>query len=90
MIKGVNRQIVEVNDTGSPYFDKIFFVLSVNAEAKSGTELNCEMRRLLETYDMQTPVSAGRKRRGTLRRVLTLVGAAAAGAAAILLLAPYF
>lgn len=25
MIKGVNRQVVEVNDTGSDYFEKIMF-----------------------------------------------------------------
>lgn len=25
MIKGINRQVVEVNDTGSDYFEKIMF-----------------------------------------------------------------
>lgn len=89
MIKGVNRQIVEVNDTGSPYFEKIFFILSANAAEKNGAELHCEMRRLLDTYDMKTPVLAGRKKRGFLRRALSLLGAAAAGAAAILLIAPF-
>lgn len=90
MIKGVNRQIVEVNDTGSPYFEKIFFILSANAAEKNGTELHCEMRRLLDTYDMKTPVFAGRKKHGIFRRALPFLGAAAAGAAAILIIYPFF
>lgn len=90
MIKGVNRQIVEVNDTGSPYFEKIFFILSANATEKSGAELHGEMRRLLGSYDLKTPVLAGRQKRCRWRKALLLLGAAAGGACTALLLSPLF
>lgn len=89
MIKGVNRQIVEVNDTGSPYFEKIFFILSPNAAEKSSPELHGEMRRVLGGYDLQSPVFAGKRTR-RLKKLLTLLCAAAAGAGAALLITPLF
>lgn len=89
MIKGVNRQIVEVNDTGSPYFEKIFFILSANAAEKSSGAVQGEMRKLLDTYDLKTPVRVtGRK--GRAKRALKLLGAAAAGACAAMIIPPLF
>ena len=35
MIKGINRQVVEVNDTGSDYFEKIMFFVKPEYESIS-------------------------------------------------------
>lgn len=80
MIKGVNKQIVEVNDTGSPFFDKILFILSAAAAEKTDIEIFEHMHKLLNTYDLTSPVFSARKKRQRLKTAAAFLLTAAAGA----------
>ena len=42
MIKGINKRIIEVNDTGSEYFEKVLFIVKDN---------NADLRRLKNEAD---------------------------------------
>ncbi len=35
MIKGINRQMIEILDTGNPYFEKAFLVVQTGMDANS-------------------------------------------------------
>lgn len=51
MLKGVNKQIIEINDTGSDYFEKILFFVKPAyyslAHSKLETGAKCYMEELL-------------------------------------------
>lgn len=40
MIKGVNRQIIEISDTGSPYFERALLVVQSNMSAAEQQNLH--------------------------------------------------
>ena len=44
MIKGINRQILEVTNPESPYFDKILFFVSADGGAASEEKLRGEAK----------------------------------------------
>lgn len=46
MIKGVNKQILEVTNTESPYFEKIIFFVRPEAQNKNPDTLQKEARKL--------------------------------------------
>lgn len=46
MLKGVNKQIIEVTNPPSPYFDKIIFIVSANGSQKSQSDLEKEAENL--------------------------------------------
>ncbi len=47
MVKGVNRQIIEVNNIGSPYFDKAVFYLKPGVRILPEEISSREIQRLL-------------------------------------------
>lgn len=48
MIKGINKRIIEVNDTGSEYFEKVLFIVKDNnADLRS---LKNEADRVVNAY----------------------------------------
>ena len=58
MIKGVNRQMIEVTHTGSPYFERAFLV--VRGDATTDEEkLNCMAQKVVE----QAATYSGLRRR---------------------------
>ena len=66
MIKGVNRQMIEVTHTGSPYFERAFLVM--RGDAPTDEE---QLRRMAEKVVEQAGTYAGLRRqkwRQTLRR----------------------
>lgn len=46
MIKGVNKQIIEVTNTQSPYFEKIIFFVSANGKNQSLDSLQKEAEKI--------------------------------------------
>ncbi len=84
VIKGINRQMIEIADTGSPYFERALLVLQGEADADQET-----LRR--EAHDLlRRASSCGHLRRRYYRhwisRILLMLGSAAAGALLTLLL----
>ncbi len=78
MIKGVNRQMIEVTHTGSPYFERAFLV--VRGEGAPSEE---GLHRLAEKVVRQAETYAGLKQqrwRRHLRQGVLCVTSAAAGA----------
>ena len=78
MIKGINRQIIEISDTGSPYFEKALLVLQGDLDANQET-----LRR--EAQDiLRRAGSCGHLRRRYYRhwisRILLVLGSAVTGA----------
>ncbi len=49
MLRGVNKRIIEVNDTGSDIFDKALFFVKNNAEYDTVT-LESEAKRIINSY----------------------------------------
>ena len=58
MIKGVNRQMIEVTHTGSPYFERAFLVVRGDATADAA-KLHCMAEKVVE----QAATYSGLKRR---------------------------
>jgi len=80
MIKGVNRQMIEVTHTGSPYFERAFLVVRAGAGLPSEEGLH----RLAEKVVRQAETYAGlrqQRQRLWLRRGITCLLSGAAGAA---------
>jgi len=71
MLRGVNKQIVEVKQTNSPYFEKIYFIIKPEYSRHDYECLGSEASRLVEEIDF-TDAKSSKKRRWL---------AAAAGAA---------
>ncbi len=82
MIKGVNRQMIEVTHTGSPYFERAFLVVRPQAGEPSPDTLECIARRVVQQADSYAGLRRQRQRLH-LRRAL-LCGIGAVGGAAIM------
>jgi hypothetical protein len=51
LIKGVNRQIIEIHDTGSSIFDKALLFVNCNSDI-SESKIKKEAKRILKNYDI--------------------------------------
>ena len=69
MIKGVNRQMIEVTDTGNPYFERALLVVRPNCGTDEDDLLREEARRLLQSTGGYGGLRLVRRRR-QIRRVL--------------------
>ncbi len=80
MIKGINRQMIEVTHTGSPYFERAFLVV----RADTGQPSDEHLERLAHKVVQQADSYAGLRRQRwqqRLRRLLWCTSSALAGAA---------
>ncbi len=73
MVKGVNKTIIEVNNTGSKVFDRIVFYVSPECSNLSAKNLN----RAVKNFTFQLDERAGRgykslRQRHTIRRRITM------------------
>lgn len=59
MIKGINRQIIEVTDTGNIYYERALLVLRPEYTGAQRTVLEREAKRILNT--MKAPSSIKKK-----------------------------
>ncbi len=81
MIRGISRQVIEVKETGSAYYERAFLVLRPEYASAERALLEREARRLLRKMD----APAGMKRLAGRWKWTARAGAAAAllsGAAA--------
>jgi len=65
MIKGVNRQFIEVCDTGSKYFERALLVVRPEFTVSSQEKLKSEAKRMLSEME---PESFRKEQHGKLRR----------------------
>ena len=80
MIKGISRQIVEVTDTASPYFERVFFIVRQQCREASPSLLNAEAHRLINTTTGYTGLKRAQRTR-LLRKCGWLLLGALIGAA---------
>ena len=78
LIKGVSRQIIEVNDTRNTYYDKAWLVVKPEYAALERRILEQEARKLLKEMDSPSAMKPGRS---VMFWVLRLGGSALMGAA---------
>ncbi len=79
MVKGVNKTIIEVNNTGSKVFDRIVFYVSPTCSNLSAKSLN----RAVKNFTFQLDERAGRGYKTLRQRHLTrrrIIAAAIVGA----------
>ncbi|MBR5774512.1 MAG: hypothetical protein IKY44_06650 [Clostridia bacterium] len=82
MIKGVNRQIVEVNQTESDYFERIIFIVRPEYKAACASVLKGEADKL--SQDAIDSIEALPKRKKSkILPIIKLLSAAGVGAAAM-------
>jgi hypothetical protein len=74
MVKGVNRQIIEINDTGSRYFERVLLFVSPEGAELSSKELGSEAKEYLLhlTEGPQKNTLRSRIKRRTIRRRIIL------------------
>jgi len=85
MIKGVNRQVLEVHETGTKYFEKALFFVRPEYSTLSEKRLN-EKALLALSGNAKVPVTKRAKVKNIILRIIYLLFAAIAGAGVTLLL----
>lgn len=83
MIKGINRQIIEVTETGNACFERALLVVRPSWQ-DDDTRLHEEAKRLVEAACGYSGMRLGRRRRLRGRILLALSSAAAGGALGVL------
>ena len=81
MIKGVNRQIIEVSDTGNTYFERALLIVRAKYSDMDDRMLHDEADRLLKKAGGYTGLRLSRRRR-TVHSLLTALGGGMVGAMA--------
>ena len=64
MVKGISRQIIEVQETGNPYYEKAYFVVKPAYDDAERAVLEKEARKLLKKMD--APGALRKRARRTL------------------------
>lgn len=77
MIKGVNRQVIEVMDTGNEYYERALLILKPEYAEEERELLEKEAHKVLKSMGIP---SAAKKRNKVMYWLLRLGGAAAVGA----------
>lgn len=85
MIKGVNRQVLEVHETGTKYFEKALFFVRPEYSTLSEKRLNEKALQAL-SGTAKVPVTKRAKLKTVILKVIYLLFAAVAGAGITLLL----
>lgn len=83
MIKGINRQVIEVSDTGSEEFERVLLIMRPNYSYSSEKRLQQEVRKVLSAYSKQPSGGKRRKRKGRAWVMAAKFAAAAAAGAAL-------
>ena len=78
MIKGISRQIIEVQETGTAYYERAYFVVKPEYDSAQRQALEKEALKILRTID----APSGMKKRGKIlfKKILWLCCAASLGA----------
>lgn len=65
MVKGINRQVLEIRETGSPYFERAFFFVSPEYIETDEKKLRAAAESALNAAD-KVPKTRRKKRRDVL------------------------
>lgn len=84
MIKGVNKQVLEVTNPESPYFDKIIFFVSADGSAQSEEKLKNEAQSVAS--QLKKPPKSRRSKRDKFLSIMFAVCGIGAGAVLMLVL----
>lgn len=68
MIKGVNKQIIEVSDTKSEYFEKVLFFVKPRYYGEGQSKLTADARRYISEYTAPEAFKNGYLRKCDKRR----------------------
>lgn len=82
MIKGINRQMIEVTHTGSPYFERAFLVVRAGSSQPSDEMLQRMAHKVVQQADTYAGLRRQRARLWT-RRALWSAACALGGAGAL-------
>lgn len=85
MIKGVNRNIIEINNTDSLYFEKAVFYLRPNVRELPAPVSDAEVRKYIEKLGIYSVSPRRRFPFGRFAVFVFLIAAAALSAAAFFL-----
>lgn len=66
MIKGVNRQIIEITETGNPYFERALLVVRPSFADSSDERIREEAHRLVQAAGGYSGLRQNRKKRQRL------------------------
>lgn len=83
MVKGVNKTVIEVNNTGSKVFDRIVFYVTAQYGNLSAKELLKATENFTFQFDKRSGRGYKRLRRRMLRKRVLMFSGVALGAAAI-------
>ena len=72
MIKGVNRQMIEVTHTGSPYFERAFLVVRADCQHLEGDGLHRLAEKVVQQADTYAGIKLQRKHQRGQQVVLGL------------------
>lgn len=53
MVKGVNKKVIEINDTGNEVFEKVVLYINPEYSVLSNKELKREAKVILKNYSME-------------------------------------
>lgn len=72
MIRGVNKQIIEINDTGSKYFEKALLFVSSSYSSQSTNKLQNEAVKIVNSFGAP-PIAKRKKYRISRRALIALI-----------------
>lgn len=89
MVKGVNRQIIEINDTGNRHFERVLLFVAAGSSEMSNTQLTAKAQEYLNGISSEfgtTPSLRERciKKAKKRRVILTIIAAAVITAVTLL------
>ncbi len=79
MVKGVNRQIIEINDTGNKYFEKALLFVAAGRSETAISELNKQAREYMRTLSENTEKAVSLRERCKRKNRKKLLIATTAG-----------
>ena len=90
MVKGTNRTVIEINDTGSNMFEKVIFFVTPEYGKLSGGKLKAEAQKLIDKYYPDIADTAKirdiYKRRKVIKTILAIFGAVIVLAVSVVLI----
>lgn len=82
MLKGVNRQVVEISHPESAYFEKVLFFVKPEFSSVSEKRLRGKADEIIKDAVSPPDQKSGNDKKGRLKRLLSLLAAALTGAVA--------
>ncbi len=74
MLKGISRQMVEINTHKNPYFERVFLVVRTNCAEPSSERVQQEAKQLLNAHSPHTGMRIARHKYRFKQFLLLCVG----------------